>query len=79
MNQLRTKDIYTDDEKKLMIQAIKKNKGEVISVAKLAAAAGLNPNRARFVLDVLVETGKVIKVPVKSYNKHYSRYTYEVK
>lgn len=74
-----TKDIYTENEKKLMIQAIKKNKGVSISVAKLASVAGINPNRARFVLDVLVESGKVIKVPVKSYNKHYSRYTYEVK
>lgn len=72
-----TKDIYTDDEKKLMLQAIRKLKGASASVAKMANSVGLNPNRARFVLDVLIESGKVEKIPVKAFNKHYIRYTYK--
>lgn len=71
------KDIYSDDEKKLMLQAVRKLKGASASVAKMANSVGLNPNRARFVLEVLIETGKVEKIPVKAFNKHYIRYTYK--
>lgn len=68
-----------DDEKAAMVKVIKKNKGKTISVAKLAQQAEQNPNRARFVIDELIQEGKVEKVPTKQFNERYVRYTYIVK
>lgn len=66
------------NEKKEMLAAIKKNKGVTISVAKLAKEAGQNPNRARFVIDELLEEGKIKRVVTKSFNERYIRYSYEI-
>lgn len=66
------------EEKKQLLQVIRRNKGKTVSVAKLAQEAGQNPNRARFVLDELIEEGKVKKVPTKKFNNRYVRYSYEV-
>lgn len=65
-------------EKDKMLQIIKKNKGKTISVAKLAEQAGFNPNRSRFIIEELIDDGKVKKVPTKQFNERYVRYTYEV-
>lgn len=66
------------EEKKAMLKAIKASKGLTISVAKLAKVAGQNPNRARFVVDELLEEGKIKRVTTKSFNERYIRYSYEI-
>lgn len=73
-----TKDIYTDAEKQQLISAVKASNNKIVSVSSLCRAAGLNPNRGRFVMDVLLETGKVTRTAVKQYNERYIRYTYAV-
>lgn len=70
--------IYPEEKEKL-IKVIKKNKGKVISVAKLAEQAGLNPNRSRFIIDELIDEGVVNRVVAKAFNERWIRYTYEVK
>lgn len=65
-------------EKRNMLRAIKQSKGKVISVAKLAAIIKMNPNRARWVIEELIDEGKVKKVQAKAFNEKYIRYTYEV-
>ena len=72
------KDIYTEDEKVALMNAIRNSNVEVHSVAMLAREAGLNPNRARFVLEVLLNEGRICRNPVKAYNPRYIRYHYEV-
>lgn len=67
-----------DDEKRLVRQAIKKSKGEVVSVAKLAKSVGLNSNRTRFIIDEMLEEGTIKRTVAKAYNERYIRYTYEV-
>jgi predicted transcriptional regulator len=66
------------EEKDTMVKIIKKNKGKTISVAKLAEQAGFNPNRTRFIIEELLQDGKIKKVPTKQFNERYVRYTYEV-
>ena len=66
------------EEKKEMLAVIKKNKGKTISVAKLAKEAGQNPNRARFVIDELLEEGKIKRITTKTFNARYIRYSYEI-
>ena len=66
------------EEKDSLLRAIKKNKGVTISVAKLAKEAGLNPNRARFIMEELLQEGKVTRTPTKAFNERYIRYCYEV-
>lgn len=65
-------------EKDELLKVIKKNKGVTISVAKLAQQAGQNPNRARFVIDELLDDGKIKRVPTKNFGTKYIRYSYEV-
>lgn len=68
----------SEAEKKVMLKTIKASKGATISVAKLAREASQNPNRARFVIDELVDDGKIKRVVTKSFNARYIRYSYEV-
>lgn len=65
-------------EKMALLAQISKLKGTTMSVAKLAKAAGQNPNRARFIIEELIDEGKVRKVQTKAFNDRYKRYTYEV-
>lgn len=51
---------------------------EITSVAKIAKDAGINPNRARFIMEELIQDGKVVKVLAKKYNERFLRYRYEV-
>ena len=70
--------VIYEEEKQKIINVVRKNENKQLSVAKLAGQAGINPNRARFIFDELVEEGRVEKVIVKKYNDKYIRYNYKV-
>ena len=65
------------EEKDALVKVIKKNAGKTISVAALAKEAGFNPNRSRFIIEELLEEGRIKRVPTKSFNERYIRYKYE--
>lgn len=65
-------------EKDKMIIAVAKHKDKVTSVATIAKTAGLNPNRARFIMEEMIEEGSVRKVVAKKFNEKHIRYRYEV-
>ena len=53
--------------------------GEVATpVRKIAEEAGLTQSRARYALVDLIEAGKVERVALKAFNKHYVRYSYKI-
>ena len=64
-------------EKDALVDVIRKNK-EAISVSDLAKQAGLNPNRSRFIIEELLQEGKIKRIVVKAFNPRYIRYRYEV-
>jgi hypothetical protein len=68
----------TEEEKLLVIKAIKKLAGSTISVAKIASEAHLNPNRTRFIVEDLIEEERIERHVVKAYNDKYIRYTYVI-
>jgi len=68
----------TAEEKEAVLQAIKSFVGTTVAVSAIARKAGLNQNRVRFVVEDLIESGKVVRVPTKAFNKHYVRYKYEI-
>lgn len=66
----------TLEEQEAVLEVIKKHEGEVIPVRVLAEESGLKQSRARYALEDLLESGKVLRTPVKQFNKHYVRYSY---
>jgi len=68
------------DKEKLKIIATVKTlkKKPIISIAMIAKNANINSGRVRFIVEVLVEEGKLRKTVVKSTNERYIRYYYEV-
>lgn len=68
----------TEEEQNRVIEALRDMQKQVIPVATIAAKAGMNPNRVRYVLTDLIEAGKVKRIPYKAFNNHYKRYSYEV-
>jgi predicted transcriptional regulator len=68
----------SEEEKVIVFRAIGRIGGKISSVAKIAEEAGTNPNRTRFIIEDLVEEGRVIKTVVKTFNSKYTRYTYTV-
>lgn len=69
--------IISEEEKDLFVATICKHK-ETISITKLAKEAGLNPNRARFIMEDLVDEGRVMRHVTKAFNARFIRYKYEV-
>lgn len=67
-----------DEEKDVMLKVIKKNQGKTLSVAKLAEEVKYNPNRTRFIIDELLQEGKIRRTATKAFNPRYVRYSYEV-
>lgn len=69
----------TEAEKLQTIKVIKMlKKKKMMSIACIAKNAGINSGRMRFIVEILVEEGRVAKVPVKLINDRYKRYKYEV-
>lgn len=65
-------------EKEKLVAVINKHKGKTMSVAALAADAGFNPNRTRFIIEELLQDGRIKRIPTKAFNARYIRYSYEV-
>lgn len=68
----------TEDEQKRVLDAIRKVQGQTVSVSAIAALAGMNPNRVRYVITDLLNAGKIKREATKAFNKQYIRYKYEV-
>lgn len=68
----------TEDEQSRVLEAIKRLSGKTVAVSAIAKEAGMNQNRARYVITDLEEASKVKRVPTKAFNEHYIRYKYEV-
>lgn len=71
--------VTTQDEQQTVLEAISTLVGKTVAVSDIARKAGLNQNRVRYVITDLEEAGKIKRIPTKAFNKHYIRYTYEVK
>lgn len=71
--------INIEEKEKLEVLALMKQfDGQQVSVAKVANAGDLNPNRTRFVFADLVSEGRLIQTVVKDYGPHYRRYAYSL-
>ena len=68
----------TEEEQYCVLEAIKKLSGKTVAVSAIAKEAGMNQNRARYVVSDLEEAGKIKRIPTKAFNEHYIRYKYEV-
>lgn len=68
----------TQEEQRVVLEALKNLQGQTIAVSAIAKAAHMNQNRVRYVLVDLIEAGKVLRIPTKAFNKQYIRYRYEV-
>lgn len=68
----------TKEEQTAVLAVLKKIEGETTPVSAIARAAKLNQSRTRYVLVDLEESGKIRKIPTRTFNKHYIRYKYEV-
>lgn len=66
------------EEKDSIIRVLKKHKGKTMSVAAIAREAGLNPNRSRFIIEELLEEGRITRTATKQFNARYIRYCYDV-
>lgn len=70
--------IHQQEKDKLVSIIRTKCKDKTISVTKIASLAGFNPNRTRFIIEELLEEGRIRRVVTKQYNERYVRYKYEV-
>ena len=68
----------TEEEQQQVLEALKKLHGQTVAVSKIAQVAGMNQNRVRYILADLIDSGKVVRLHTKAFNKHYVRYKYEV-
>lgn len=70
--------VTTQIEQDKVLEAIRKLKGKTVAVSAIAAEAGMNQNRVRYVITDLLEAGKITREATKAFNKNYIRYKYEV-
>lgn len=70
--------VTTEEERTKVLQAIKKIEGEIVSVTKIAALAGLKHSRVRYVIVDLIDAGLIERVPRRLFNKRYIRYSYNI-
>lgn len=69
----------TQEERNKVLHAISVlGEDKIITVDAIAKAAGLKPSKARYALLDLIDAGKVERIPVKAFNKHYTRYKYKL-
>jgi len=67
----------TPDEQEKVLEVIRTiDSTKAISVARLAEMANMNASRVRYAIADLVDQGRVVRVPVKAFNKNYIRYSY---
>lgn len=68
----------TQEEQEKVLQAIKELEGDTVPVSTLARMTHLKHSRVRYVIQDLVDAGRIEKVPTKAFNKHYVRYCYKI-
>jgi len=68
----------TAEEQTKVLSALKDLEGKTVSISEIAKKAGMNPNRVRYVISDLVDTGKILRIPTKAFNRHYVRYKYKI-
>ena len=68
----------SEQEKVNVMRAIKQLNGKTTSVNEIADKAGYNPNRTRFIVDDLLEDGRITREVKKKFNDKYIRYSYSV-
>jgi len=67
------------EEKEQVIKALKQlGSKDVVTIKQIAVATGQNPNRTRFVVQELLEEGRIVRHIAVQYNARYTRYRYEV-
>lgn len=70
--------VIHEHEKQAVLKVLKEKQGVTISVSKIAELAKLNPNRTRFIIEDLIEEGRLKRIPTKKFNERYIRYCYEI-
>lgn len=70
--------VTTAEEQLRVLEAISKLQGQTVAVSAIAAMAGMNQTRVRYVIADLLEAGKIKREATKAFNKNYIRYKYEV-
>lgn len=68
----------TAEEQDKVLSALRELNGATTPVSAIANITGLRQSRVRYVLQDLVDAGRIEKVPTKAFNKHYVRYCYKV-
>lgn len=68
----------TDEEQLKILQVLVTFKGQTVAVSAIAKAANMNQTRTRYVIQDLLEAGKIKRIPTRQFNKQYVRYSYEV-
>lgn len=68
----------TPDEQEKVLEVIRTiDSTKAISVARLAEMANMNASRVRYAIADLVDKGRIVRVPIKAFNKNYIRYSYK--
>lgn len=70
--------VTTKEEQEEVLQVLRTLKSKTVPVSKIAKLAKLKPTRTRYVLEDLVDAGKIKRNIAKAFNPHYIRYYYEV-
>lgn len=68
----------TPDEQEKVLEVVRTiDSTKAISVARLAKMANMNASRVRYAIADLVDQGRIVRVPIKAFNKNYIRYSYK--
>ena len=67
-----------ESEKQAIVDVIKTIQGQTVPVRVIAEKAGYNPNRTRFIIEDLLEEGRIVRKATRQFNPKYVRYCYEV-
>jgi len=67
----------TPDEQEKVLEVVRTiDSTKAISVARLAEMANMNASRVRYAIADLVDQGRIVRVPIRAFNKNYIRYSY---
>lgn len=68
----------TSEEQSKVLNMLKLYEGEELSARTIADAICMSKSRVRYILQDLVDAGKIERVATKAYNNHYIRYSYRI-
>jgi len=69
---------FNDTQYKKVTIYLKRHLGEPLAVADVASALHLPHSTVRYLLVDMENKGVIKRIPIKAFNVHYVRYTYEV-